>query len=187
MKRPIALLVGGLVAASLTITPVGPASAATVTVPIPGGNATVTLTFPDIQWNDFKACQDGAPLVEVTGGSWVQEWDFGASIFPPGEPRSTPWATRGGWGEGTGTFSKDQTWLSLCPEKDAKSGVHTVRGTVSVSVDPSDIGVWFDEPFQTTFTVSPMVSTTITCRADRVRLADLVLRTRPGVDRPPRA
>jgi hypothetical protein len=47
----------------------------------------------------------------------------------------------------------------MCPDKD-RNGTYLVTGQVEVSLSPSEVGVWVSAPFSTTFTVSPMPTTT---------------------------
>lgn len=161
MKRLTALVTGALVAAGLTVAPATEAAADSPPVAVGGSGWTITLAIPDLQWTSLGTCQNGGGLqgrlTVVVQGVSVSEWSIWGDITYKADARPATYIY--GWGEGVGTFSESSAF-TMCPERD-RNGVYRVVGEVQVSLDPSDTDIWLPPvPFETSFTLSPMQTTT---------------------------
>jgi hypothetical protein len=155
MKRLIALVTGALVAAGLTVAPTQPALAGSTTVKgLPYGTE-ITLNFPDVQWTDPVRCLQGT-VTGTVNGLIADEWGFYAILRLKSDPTRTSYASY--WSEKSGAFVADEAF-ELCP-KDHPNGVYEVTGYAEVWTDMSETWAEVEVPFSTTFTLSPMQTTT---------------------------
>lgn len=129
---------------------VGAAPTGTVSVPV--GSWTATVQVPDVQWTSH-GCQDVPMTITITGVG-IDHWSVDANARLRGSGTSTGAYA---YGDAAGTFTDEGFYM--CPWADP-SGVYDVTGVVEITdYDLPGTGE-YTAPFTTSFTLSPMPTST---------------------------